>query len=99
MHELQQKRRKENMKNGANNFTNERIEELRKNVDLSDIPEIKDFSSGHLKNWKPAKKAVSFRIDLDNLEWLQSAGVKGYQKKMNAVIRWAKQNNCPITKL
>lgn len=87
------------MKNGANNFTNERIEELRKNVDLSDIPEIKDFSSGHLKNWKPAKKAVSFRIDLDNLEWLQSAGVKGYQKKMNAVIRWAKQNNCPITKL
>lgn len=87
------------MKNGANNFTNERIEELRKNVDLSDIPEIKDFSSGHLKNWKPAKKAVSFRIDLDNLEWLQSAGVKGYQKKMNAVIRWAKQNNCPIAKL
>lgn len=87
------------MKNGANNFTNERIEELHKNVDLSDIPEIKDFSSGHLKNWKPAKKAVSFRIDLDNLEWLQSAGVKGYQKKMNAVIRWAKQNNCPIAKL
>lgn len=87
------------MKNGANNFTNERIEELRKNVDLSDIPEIKDFSSGHLKNWKPAKKAVSFRIDLDNLEWLQSAGVKGYQKKMNAVIRWARQNNCPIAKL
>ena len=87
------------MKNGANGFTPERIERLRKNVDFSEIPEIKDFSSGHLRNWKPAKKSVSFRIDLDNLEWLQSVGVKGCQKKMNAVIRWAKQNNCPIATL
>lgn len=87
------------MKNGANNFTAERIAELRKNRDFSDIPEIKNFSGGHLRNWKPTKKAVSFRIDLDNLEWLQSGGAKGYQKKMNAVIRWAKQNNCPIETL
>lgn len=87
------------MKNGAGSFTAERIEELRKNVDLSDIPEIADFSEGHLRNWKPAKKAVSFRIDLDNLEWLQSAGIKGYQKKMNAVIRWAKQHGCPLAAL
>ena len=65
------------MKNGANNFTAERIAKLRKNIDFSDIPEIKNFSGGHLRNWKPAKKAVSFRIDLDNLEWLQSAGAKG----------------------
>ncbi|MBP3365603.1 MAG: BrnA antitoxin family protein [Treponema sp.] len=84
------------MKNGADSFTAERIAELRKNVNLADIPEIKDFSAGHLRNWKPAKKSVSFRIDLDNLEWLQSSGAKGYQKKMNAVLRWAKQNNCPI---
>ena len=69
------------MKNGASNSTAERVAKLRKNIDLSDIPEIKDFSAGHLKNWKPAKKPVSFRIDLDNLTWLQSAGVKGYQKK------------------
>ncbi len=87
------------MKSGASSFTAERIAELRKNMDFSDIPEIKDFSGGRLRNWKPAKKAVSFRIDLDNLEWLQSEGVKGYQKKMNAVIRWAKQNNCPIEML
>ena len=26
--------------------------ELRKNVDLSDIPEIQDFSQGHLRNYK-----------------------------------------------
>ena len=87
------------MNSGAGNFTAERVEELRKNIDLSEIPEIQDFSAGHLRNWKPAKKAMSFRIDLDNLEWLQSVGVKGYQKKMNAVIRWAKQNNCPIEQL
>ena len=49
-----------------------------------------------LRNWKPAKKAVSFRIDLDNLQWLQSEGVKGYQKKMNDVLRWARQNGCPL---
>jgi uncharacterized protein (DUF4415 family) len=85
------------MKNGADNFTPERIAELRKNIDFSDIPEIKDFSKGHLRNWKPAKKAISFRIDLDNLEWIQSKGVKGYQKRLNAIIRWAKQNGCPIS--
>ena len=87
------------MKSGADNFTNERIAELRKNVDFADIPEIKDLSTGHIRNWKPAKKAVSFRIDIDNLEWLQSTGVKGYQRRMNAVIRWAKQNNCPLSSL
>ena len=87
------------MKNGADNFTAERVAKLRKNINLSEIPEIKDFSNGHLRNWKPAKKAVSFRIDLDNLEWLQSMGVKGYQKKMNAVIRWAKQHDCTLATL
>ena len=84
------------MKNGANNSTAKRIEELRKNIDLTDIPEIKDFSDGHLRNWKPAKKPIAFRIDLDNLQWLQSEGIKGYQKKMNGVLRWARQNGCPL---
>lgn len=42
------------MKNGADNFTAERVAELRKNIDFSDILEIKDFSGGHLRNWKPA---------------------------------------------
>ncbi|MDR2900117.1 MAG: BrnA antitoxin family protein [Treponema sp.] len=87
------------MKNGASNFTAERVAELRKNINLSDIPEIKNFSEGHLRNWKPAKKPVSFRIDLDNLEWVQSGGVKGYQKKMNDVLRWARLNGCPIQSL
>lgn len=87
------------MKSGANSFTAERIAELRKNIDFSDVPEIRDFSNGRLRNWKPAKKAVYFRIDLDNLEWLQSGGIKGYQKRMNEVLRWARLNNCPITQM
>lgn len=86
------------MKDGVNNFTTERIEELRRNIDFSDIPEIKDFSQGHLRNWKPAKKPISLRIDLDNLEWLKEAG-EGYQVRLNSVLRWARQNNCPIRNL
>lgn len=58
------------MKNGASSFTPERVAELRKHIDFSDIPEITDFSGFHLRNWKPAKKAISFRIDIDNLEWI-----------------------------
>ena len=87
------------MNNGAANFTAKRVVKLRKNINFSDIPEIKDFSGGHLRNWKPAKKPVSFRIDLDNLQWLQSEGTKGYQKKMNGVLRWARLNGCPITQM
>lgn len=83
------------MKNGASNFTAEKVASLRKRIDLSDIPEIKDFSGGHLRNWRPAKKAVSFRIDLDNLEWLKQHG-SGYQKRLNEVLRWARQNGCPL---
>lgn len=70
-------------------------------IDTTEIPELTedDFARGHFKYWKPEKKAVSFRIDLDNLAWLQSVGVKGYQKKMNAVLRWAKQHDCPLAQL
>ena len=66
-----------------------------------DSPELTedDFSRGHFKYRKPKKKSITIRIDVDNLLWLQSSGVKGYQKKMNEVIRWAKQNNCPIATL
>lgn len=84
------------MKNGASNFTAERVAELRKNIDLSDIPEITDLTGFQLKNWKPIKKPVSFRIDLDNLAWLKSKGEKGYQKRMNDVLRWAREHGCPL---
>ena len=52
------------MKDCAGNFTPERTEELRKKVDFSDIPEIKDLSTGHLRNCKPIKKPITVRIDI-----------------------------------
>ena len=52
------------MKDGAGNFTPERTEELRKKVDFSDIQEIKDLSTGHLRNCKPIKKPITVRIDI-----------------------------------
>lgn len=83
------------MNKDVNNFTTERVEELRKNIDFSDIPEVTDFSGGEFKNWKPVKKSISLRIDLDNLEWLKQGG-KGYQVRLNEVLRWARLHNCPI---
>ncbi len=67
-------------------------------INTDDIPELteEDFSRGHFKYWKPVKKSITFRIDLDNLSWLQSEGTKGYQTKLNDVIRWARENQCPI---
>lgn len=67
-------------------------------INTDDIPELteEDFSRGHFKYWKPVKKSITFRIDLDNLSWLQSEGSKGYQTKLNDVIRWARENQCPV---
>ena len=67
-------------------------------INITDILEFteEDLARGHFKYWKPLKKSVTFRIDFDNLSWLQSKGAKGYQKRMNEVIRWARQNGCPL---
>ena len=67
-------------------------------INTTDILELteEDFARGHFKYWKPLKKSVTFRIDFDNLSRLQSKGAKGYQKRMNEVIRWARQNGCPL---
>lgn len=37
-------------------------------------------------------------IDDDNLEWLKKEG-KGYQLRLNNVLRWARLNNCPIDEM
>lgn len=83
------------------------LDEIEKNsiddskIDTGDIPELtaEDFARGHFKNWKPVKKVITVRIDADNLYWLKSQGSKGYQTKMNSVIRWARNNGCPISSL
>lgn len=62
----------------------------------------KDISSNPNENfdiYRPRKKPVTFRIDLDNLLWLKGEKEKGYQTRLNEVIRWARNNGCPINEL
>ena len=90
------------MTHTAEKLTAEKVAEIRaKGINFDDIPELteEDFARGHFKYWNPMKKAVTFRIDTDNLAWLQSRGAKGYQKRMNSVLRWARQNGCPLKKM
>lgn len=69
-------------------------------IDTSDIPELteEDFARGHFKYWKPTKKSITIRIDVDLLAWIQNPGKKDYQARLNSTLRWAKMNNCPVSK-
>lgn len=83
-------------------LTIDEIKELQKRkIDFSDIPELtkEDFNDMYPRNWKPRKKAVSVRIDLDTIEWLKEPGDEGYLKRLNSVLRWARLNGCPIQKI
>ena len=72
-------------------------------INTSDIPEASSerLASGHLyyaKSLKMPKTGIHILIDDDNLEWLKKAG-KGYQPRLNNVLRWARLNNCPIDEM
>ena len=85
--------------NTANVLTAEKAAELRKRgIDYSDIPEITEEEALELypRNWKPVKQAISVRIDADTLEWLKQPKEAGYQKRLNAALRWARLHGCPI---
>jgi uncharacterized protein (DUF4415 family) len=86
------------MKNTVEKLTAEKVAEIRaKGINFDDISELteEDFARGHFKYWKPVKKSITVRIDLDNLTWLKEAG-KGYQTRLNEVLRWAKMHGCPL---
>ena len=56
-------------------------------IDVSDIPEITDWSSAVVgKFYRPIKKSVTVRLDADVLAWLKSAG-PGYQTRLNQLLR------------
>lgn len=56
-------------------------------IDRSDIPELNDAFWAKAKVVEPrAKQAVTIRYDYDVLEWFKAQG-KGYQTRMNAVLR------------
>lgn len=65
-------------------------------INLTDAPELTDEQLSRMRhrNWRPIKKTITVRIDADTLAWLKS-NPKGYQTRLNEVLRWARQNNCP----
>ncbi len=56
-------------------------------IDYSDIPELDD---NFFKNARvvvpPRKKQLTMRLDADVLDWMKAQG-KGYQTRINAVLR------------
>jgi uncharacterized protein (DUF4415 family) len=78
------------MKNRNKNFDAELVALARKrdeDIDTSDIPEVKDWSGAVVgKFYRPAKEAVSIRLDADILAWFKSQG-SGYQTRINEVLR------------
>jgi uncharacterized protein (DUF4415 family) len=59
-------------------------------IDYSDIPATSeaDWSSAlpeHL--YRPLKKQVTLRIDADVLAWARKQSARGYQSRLNAILR------------
>lgn len=72
-----------------------------KDIDFSDISEKKaeDFSNGsfyYAPSLKIKKVDVHIKLDKDNIDWVQQPTKKGYQTRINEVLRWARLNGCPI---
>ena len=63
-----------------------------KAIDLSDIPEIKGWSSAVVgKFYRPIKTSLTIRLDADVLAWLKAQG-KGYQTRINSLLRGAMES-------
>jgi uncharacterized protein (DUF4415 family) len=66
-------------------------------IDLSEIPEVIDWSKAEVgKFYRPPKKAVTMRLDIDVLEWLKGYG-KGYQTRANMLLRHAMASSADRT--
>lgn len=57
-------------------------------IDLSDIPEIRQFPSEAVigQFYRPKKQSVTLRLDADVLAWLKASG-EGYQTRVNTYLR------------
>ena len=61
-------------------------------INLSDIPEIRDWRKAVVgKFYRPIKKSLTIRLDADVLAWLKAQG-KGYQTRINNVLREAMED-------
>jgi uncharacterized protein (DUF4415 family) len=63
-------------------------------IDLSDIPEIKNLPSAAVigKFYRPRKTSVTIRLDADVLAWLKATG-DGYQTRVNTYLRQLMQHS------
>lgn len=69
----------------------EQLERLRsladEDIDLSDIPEVIDWAEAERgKYYRPKKKAISLRVDMDVLHWFKTQQGP-YQTRMNEALR------------
>ncbi len=56
-------------------------------IDTSEIPEVKDWSTGVVgRFYRPKKESVTIRLDADVVAWLKAEG-PGYQTRVNALLR------------
>lgn len=62
-------------------------------IDTSDLPPLSDAQlAGMVRGrfYRPVKQQITARLDADVLAWLKAGG-KGYQGRMNAILRQAMQ--------
>ena len=59
-----------------------------RDIDLSDIPEIREIPSDAIigRFYRPKKTAVTIRLDADVVAWLKAKGA-GYQTRINTYLR------------
>ena len=56
-------------------------------IDFSDAPAVVDWSGAEIgKFYRPKKKPVTMRLDVDVIAWLKADG-RGYQTKANWLLR------------
>lgn len=72
-------------------ISNKRLKELanrsEESIDYSDIPELDDTFWRNAKVVQPAnKERLTVRFDADLVSWFKQQG-RGYQTRMNAVLR------------
>jgi uncharacterized protein (DUF4415 family) len=75
------------MKKGLSPAQRRRLKKLadlpEREIDLSDIPEITDWSNAvRGRFYRPVKKPITIRLDVDVIAWLWAGG-KGYQTRIN----------------
>jgi uncharacterized protein (DUF4415 family) len=63
-------------------------------IDLSDIPEIRQIPSDAVigRFYRPKKTPVTIRLDVDVVVWLKATG-EGYQTRINTYLRQLMQQS------